>query len=115
MGRIDYLCGFTERRKSAPPSASFLCAALIRIRSAGISDNAANGHLPIAKSNGFRVDRAFLDDDALAASSDRPSVLFTAFRGGNDYAHLLSLGAVRSTEVTGVPDVDWRVSETIDL
>ena len=55
-----------------------------------------------------KVDRAFLDDDALAALSDQPSVLFTAFRGGNDYTlHLLSLGAARSIEVTGVPDVEW--------
>ncbi len=47
--------------------------------------------------------------DAFAASSDQPSVLFTAFRGGNDYTlHVLNLGAGRSIEVTGVPDLDWR-------
>jgi hypothetical protein len=82
-----------------------------------------NGRKPVTTSRDYfvsgslaSIDRAFLDDDALAAPSDRPSVLFTAFRGGNDYTlHLLSLGAMRSTEVTGVPDVDWRVSETIDL
>jgi hypothetical protein len=71
--------------------------------------------LTIATLNGFRVDGAFLHDDALASSSDQPSVLFTAFRGGGDYTlHLLSLGAARSIEVTGVPDVDWRVRETIE-
>jgi hypothetical protein len=52
---------------------------------------------------------------ALAAYSDQPSVLFTAFRGGGDYTmHILNLGAARSIEIGGVPNADWSVIETTE-
>ena len=55
------------------------------------------------------------NSDALSAFSDQPSILLTAFHGGNDYAlHILNLGAARSIEVAGLPDTDWRVIETTE-
>jgi len=55
------------------------------------------------------------NSDALAATSDQPTVLLTAFRGGGDHTlHVLNLGAERSIEVTGVPDADWRVIQTTE-
>jgi len=84
--------------------------ALARVRPDGVVE-------PTAR---FWMMKQFADltpphSDALTASSDQPSVMFTAFRGGNDYTlHILNLGAGRSIEVTGVPDVDWQVVETTE-
>jgi hypothetical protein len=84
--------------------------ALARVRPDGIVE-------PTAR---FWIMKQFADltppaSDALTAASDRPGVLFTAFRAGNDYAlHILNLGAARSIEIAGVPDAEWRVIETTE-
>jgi hypothetical protein len=53
--------------------------------------------------------------DALAASSDQPAVLVTAFRKGAIYTlHILNLGAGREVNLAGVPDLEWRVVETTE-
>ena len=53
--------------------------------------------------------------DALAASSDQPAVLVTAFRKGATYTlHILNLGAGREVNLAGLPDLQWRVVETTE-
>jgi hypothetical protein len=53
--------------------------------------------------------------DALAATSDQKSVLFTAFRKGGAYAlHILNLGAAREASLEGLPDAAWEVVETTE-
>jgi hypothetical protein len=53
--------------------------------------------------------------DALSISSDQPSVLVTAFRKGGDYAiHILNLGAARTALLEGLPDAEWRPTETTE-
>jgi hypothetical protein len=53
--------------------------------------------------------------DALAVSSDQPSVLVTAFRKGGDYAiHILNLGAARTALLEGLPNAAWRSTETTE-
>ncbi len=45
------------------------------------------------------------DSDALGTSSDRASVLFTAFAAGTDYTlHISNLGAEREIAIEGIPD-----------
>lgn len=53
--------------------------------------------------------------EALAASSDRPSVLFTAFRAGSGYAlHILNMGGTREVSLEGVPDAEWLATESTE-
>jgi hypothetical protein len=84
--------------------------ALARVRPDGVVEPSAR----------FWMMKQFADltpphSDALAASSDQQSVLITAFRAGGDYTlHILNLGAGRSMEVAGVPDVEWKVIQTTE-
>lgn len=53
--------------------------------------------------------------EALAATSDQPEVLFTAFRAGRRYAlHVLNLGAARTATLEGLPEADWREVRTTE-
>ncbi|MGE5570256.1 MAG: hypothetical protein ACM3S5_14565 [Rhodospirillales bacterium] len=53
--------------------------------------------------------------EALAVSSDQPSVLCTAFRGGGRYVlHILNLGGARTASLDGLPEADWEATETIE-
>lgn len=53
------------------------------------------------------------NSEALAASSDQRSVLFTAFRKGASYTlHILNLGAARAAALEGLPDAEWKLVET---
>jgi O-glycosyl hydrolase len=53
--------------------------------------------------------------EALAATSDQPSVLFTAFRAGSGYAlHILNLGGTREVSLEGVPDAEWQATESTE-
>jgi len=53
--------------------------------------------------------------EALAVSSDQPSVLVTAFRAGGNYAlHILNLGGARDVSLEGVPDAEWQVTESTE-
>ena len=84
--------------------------ALARVRPDGIVE-------PTAR---FWMMKHFADltpsnSDALSATSDQPSILLTAFHGGNDYTvHVLNLGVARSIEIAGLPDTNWRVIETTE-
>ena len=51
--------------------------------------------------------------DVLAAMSDQPAVLITAFRAGSKYAvHILNLGPAREAAVEGLPDGPWQITQT---
>jgi hypothetical protein len=53
--------------------------------------------------------------DALSTTSDQKSVLFTAFRKGDEYAlHILNLGTARTVALEGLPDIAWSVTETTE-
>jgi hypothetical protein len=53
--------------------------------------------------------------EALAAESDRPSVLTAAFRKGGSYTvHLLNLGGERIADVAGLPPGNWKVVESTE-
>jgi hypothetical protein len=53
--------------------------------------------------------------DALGTSSDQPDVLLTAFRRANTYTlEILNSGAARSIRVTGVPDAEWKITQTTE-
>jgi len=53
--------------------------------------------------------------DALAIASDESSVLVTAFRAQGSYAlHVLNLGLVREAVLAGLPDGDWRVTQSTE-
>ncbi len=53
--------------------------------------------------------------EALAISSDQPSVLFNAFRAGGTYAlHILNLGGAREVSLEGVPEAEWQATETTE-
>jgi hypothetical protein len=53
--------------------------------------------------------------DALAAASDEPDVLVTAFRNQANYAvHILNLGAAREAVIGKLPDADWQVVQTTE-
>jgi hypothetical protein len=53
--------------------------------------------------------------EGLAVTSDQPSVLATAFRKGDAYTiHILNMGAAREANLTGLPDVEWKVMETTE-
>jgi hypothetical protein len=55
------------------------------------------------------------NSDVLSASSDQPSVLFTAFRAGATYAlHLLNLGGPREASLEGLPEANWLATETTE-
>jgi hypothetical protein len=55
------------------------------------------------------------ESDALAAYSDQPSVLFSAFHGGSQYTlHILNLGAKREISIQGAPDMDWQITQTTE-
>jgi hypothetical protein len=53
------------------------------------------------------------DSDALTASSDRPDVLFTAFRNGDAYSlEILNTGAARAVTLAGIPNAEWQITQT---
>ena len=61
------------------------------------------------------TDLAPSPSDALAAASDQPAVLVTAFGNHRAYTvHILNLGAPREAVIAGLPDSDWRVVETTE-
>ena len=84
--------------------------ALARVRPDGVVEPASR----------FWIMKHFADltprnSEALAASSDQPSVSLTVFRSGTDYTlHILNLGASRNVELSGVPDVTWQRIETTE-
>ncbi len=53
--------------------------------------------------------------EALAGTSDQPSVLFTAFRAGGAYAlHVLNLGGSREVFLEGLPEAEWQATESTE-
>jgi hypothetical protein len=52
----------------------------------------------------------------MKTASDQPNVLFTAFRKGETYTlHILNTGAAREADLTGLPQANWRMTETTEL
>lgn len=55
------------------------------------------------------------ESDALAAASDEPDVLVTAFRNQANYTvHILNLGAAREAVIGKLPEADWQVVQTTE-
>ncbi len=83
---------------------------LVRVRPDGV----------VEPSSRFWLIKHFTDltapqSEALATSSDQPSVLFTAFHGGSQYTlHILNLGARREIAIQGAPDADWQSTQTTE-
>jgi len=67
------------------------------------------------RQRGGRKTHRLKQSDALAIASDESSVLVTAFRAQGSYAlHVLNLGLVREAVLAGLPDEDWRVTQSTE-
>jgi hypothetical protein len=53
--------------------------------------------------------------EALTVTSDQKGILMSAFRKDGAYTvHILNLGAARTATLAGLPDLEWRVTETTE-